>query len=176
VRLERVRVELRAGEVPLLGEHLGGDSLRHDLPAVVELLGETGKALDAEVRAHRDAGHALHARGDDDVEMAGLDGGRRVERRLHRGAALTIDRAGADRLGPAGDERGDPSDVQGLLSDLRHAAHLHVLDLGGIDPDPFGEAVEHLSRELVCANARERAVLAADRRTDGLDDVRVRHL
>ena len=39
----------------------------------------------------------------------------------------------ADGLGPAGDERGDPADVQRLLADLRHAAHLHVLDLTGIE-------------------------------------------
>ena len=35
VRLERVRVELLAREAPLLGDHLGRDPLRDDLPALV---------------------------------------------------------------------------------------------------------------------------------------------
>ena len=48
----------------------------------------------------------LDARRDDDVEVPGLDGGRRVERGLHRGAALPVDGRRADGLGPAGDEHG----------------------------------------------------------------------
>ena len=37
VRLERVLVELLAREAPLLGDHLGRDALRHDLPALEQL-------------------------------------------------------------------------------------------------------------------------------------------
>ena len=82
----------------------------------------------AEVGAHRHARHVLDPGRDDEVEMAGLDRGGSVHRRLHRRAALAVDRGRADRLRPARDQRGDAADVQRLLADLRHAAHLDVLD------------------------------------------------
>ena len=131
VRLERVRVELLARELPLLGDHLGGDPLRHDLPALEQLVGEV-----AAVRAHRHAGHHLDAGRDDDVELARPDRGGRVEVRLHRRAALAVDGRAADRLRPAGDQRDHPADVPALLADLRHAAHLHVLDLRRVEVVP----------------------------------------
>ena len=74
VRLERVRVELLAREAPLLGDHLGRDPLRDDLPALEQLVREV-----AAVRAHRDARHHLDARRDDDVELPRPDRGCRVE-------------------------------------------------------------------------------------------------
>ena len=153
VRLERVRVELLAREAPLLGEHLGRDALRDDLPALEQLVREV-----AAVRAHRDARHHLDARRDDDVELARPDRGGRVEVRLHRRAALPVDGRAAHRLGPAGDERRHAADVPALLADLRHAAHLHVLDLRGIEVVPRDERVQHLP-----ARARRRAASTARR-------------
>src|SRR6478735_7109074 len=52
----QIWLELPAREVPLIGDRLGGDSLRHDLPALEELVREV-----AAVRAHRHARHHLHA-------------------------------------------------------------------------------------------------------------------
>ena len=166
VRLERVGVERLAREVPLGRERLGGDPLRHDLPALVQLVGEV-----AAVRAHRHARHHLDARRDDDVELARPDRGGGVEVRLHRRAALAVDGRPADRLRPARDHRRHPADVPALLADLRHAAHLHVLDLGRIEVVARDEAVQHLRRELVAARAGERAVPPADRAANGVDDV-----
>ena len=148
---------------------LGGDPLRHDLPALVQLVREV-----AAVRAHRDARHHLDPGRDDDVELAGPDRGGGVEVRLHRGAALAVDRRAADRLRPAGHHRRHPADVPALLADLGHAAHLDVLDLGRVEVVPRDEAVQHLRRELVAAGARERAVPPPDRAAHGVDDQRVR--
>ena len=157
VRLERERVERLARQVPLRGERLGGDSLRDDLPAFVQLVRQV-----AAVRPHRDARHHLDPGRDDDVELPGPDRRGRVEVRLHRRAALAVDGGPADGLGPAGDHRRHPPDVPALLADLRHAAHLHVLDLGRVEVVAGDEAVQHLRRELVAARSR-RATRSACR-------------
>ena len=175
VRLERVLVQRLAREVPLLGEHLGRDALRHDRPALADLLVDRAPAEVAEVRPHRHARHVLDARRDDDVEVAGLDRRRAVERGLQRRSALAVDRRGADRLRPAGDEHRLPADVQRLLADLGHAAHLHVLDLAGLDVEPVDEAVQDLRRELVGADLGERAAAPPDRGANRIDDERVTH-
>ncbi len=124
---------------------------------------QTREAVDAEVRAHRDARHRLDARGNDDVEVAGLDRGCRVERGLHRRTTLAVDRRRGDGLRPPRDECGDAAHVERLLADLGDATHLDVLDLGGVDADPADEAVEHVRGEVVGPNGGERTVPAADR-------------
>ena len=136
----------------------------------VSLLGEV-----AAVRAHRDARHHLDARRDDDVELAGPDRGRRVEVRLHRGAALPVDGRPADGFRPARGHRRHPGDVPALLADLGDAAHLHVLDLRRIEVVARDEAVQHLRREIVAADPRKRAVPLPDRTADGVDDQGVGH-
>ena len=100
-------------------------------------------------------------------------GGRAVESGLQRRPALAIDRRGADGLGPAPDEHRLPAHVERLLADLGHAAHLHVLDLAGLDIQPVDEPVQHLRCELLGPDLRERAAALPDRRADGIDDVRV---
>ena len=127
------------------------------------------------VRPHRHARHHLDARRDDHVELARPDRRGRVEVRLHRGAALAVDGRAAHGVGPAGDERGHPRDVPALLADLRHAAHLHVLDLGGVEVVPGEEAVHHLRDELVATDRAERAVPLPDRAADGVDDEGLSH-
>ena len=175
MRLVRVRVERLPRKVPLVREHLGRDPLRHDLPALEELLREPGESVGAEVRAHGNSRHVLDACGDDDVEMAGLNRRRAVESRLHRRSALAVCGGSADGFGPAGDEQRDTSDVERLLTDLADAAHLNVLDRIGLDARAVDESVQHLPRQLVGADARERPVLPADRASYGVDDVGLRH-
>ncbi len=97
----------------------------------------------------------LDAGRDDEVEVTCLDRGGAVERRLQRGAALTIHGRRAHGLRPAGDEYRSPPDVQGLLSDLRDAAHLHVLDLTRVEVDSTDQAVQDLRGELVGADVGE---------------------
>ena len=168
MRLERELVELLAGKVPLLRDHLGRDALRDDLPAFYQLVREV-----AAVRAHRDAGHHLRAGRDDQVELAGPDGGGGVEVRLHRRAALAIDGGPAHRLGPAGDERHHPADVPALLPDLCDAAELHVLDLCRVDVVATDERVQDLPGELVPADGGQLSVALADRRAHRVDDQRL---
>ena len=168
VRLERVGVQRLAAEPPLLGEQLGRDALRDDVVAV----GDEAREV-AAVRPHRDARHHLHAGGDDDVELSCGDRGRGVQVRLHRRAALTVDGRPRDVDRPAGGQHGHPADVPALFADLRHAAHLHVVDPARVEADPLDEPVQHLRREGVAAQRCERSVPASDRRAHGVDDVRV---
>src|SRR6266545_8012730 len=144
VGLERERVQLLAREPPLFGDRLCRHPLRDDLPALEQLVREI-----AAIRPHRNARHHLHAAGNDEVELSGPDRRRRVEVRLHRRAALPVDRRSRDRLRPAGDERHHPSDVPALLADLGDAAELDVLDLARIDLVAPEEPVQDLARELV---------------------------
>ena len=108
--------------------------------------------------------------------MPRLDGGGAVERRLQRRAALPVHGRRADGLRPVGDEHRLPTDVERLLSDLRHASHLHVLDLGGIEIETVEEAVQDLGCELVRTHARKRPTTPPDRRPNGIDEKGVRHL
>ena len=170
VGFERVGIELLARQVPLLGDRLRRDPLWNDLPAVEQLVREI-----AAVRPHRHARHHLDTGRDDDVELVGPDRRGRIEVALHRGAALPVDARATDRLRPAGDERHHPADVPALLADLRDAAELDVLDLTRIEVLPFDERVEHLPRELIATDRRERPIPPADRRAHSVDDVRVRH-
>ena len=165
MRLVADPVELLARQLPLLRDLLGGDPLHDDVVPVVDQ-----RRHRAVVRPHRDARHHLDAARDDEVELPRPDCRRRVEVRLHRGAALAVDRRAGDRDRPAGGERDVAADVPRLLVDLRHAAPLHVLDLGGIDAVPLHERVHDLRRELVAADVRERPVLLADRAANRIDD------
>ena len=81
----------------------------------------------------------------------------------------------AHRVGPAGHQRRHPPDVPALLAHLRDAAHLHVLDVGRVEPSPLDESVQHLACQLVRPHRRERPVPLPDRRADGVDDQRIRH-
>ena len=117
----------------------------------------------------------LDARSDDDVQVTCADRGRAVERSLQGRAALAVDRAGSHGLGPAGDEQGDAADVERLLADLRHAAHLHVLHLARVDVDPLHETVQRSRREIVRADVGQRPVPLADRGANRLDDEGVAH-
>ena len=169
VRLERERVQLLAGKVPLVRDHLGGDPLWDDLPPFEQLVRQVAPA-----RAHRHARHHLGPGGDDDVELAGPDRGRGVEVPLHRRAALPVDGGATHGLRPTRDERDHPPHVPALLADLRDAAELDVLDLGRVEVLALDERIQDLAGELVAANRRERAVPLADWRADRIDDQCVR--
>ena len=52
---------------------------------------------------------------------------------LLRAAALTVDGGGADVIGQARGEPGDPGDVVGLFAVLRDAAADDLLDFAGVD-------------------------------------------
>ena len=85
MRLERQLVELLAGDPPLVGDHLGGDALRDQTVGVpLQHLcpeRETGTLLSSD--PHRNPGHVLDTRRNDDVLDSGHDRlGRKVDRLL----------------------------------------------------------------------------------------------
>ena len=164
VRLERERVQLLP-EVPLLGDDLRRDPLRHDLPAVEELVRQV-----TAVRAHRDAGHHLDAGRHDQIELPGATAAAAlkfvcIEEPHWRSTVVPQTVSGH----PA--TRGTiRADVPALLADLGDATHLHVLDLGRIEVVPLHQPVQHLAAELVAAGLRQGAVSPADRAADSVDD------
>jgi hypothetical protein len=66
-------------------------------------------------------------------------------------------------------------DVGGLLAGLHHAAHDHVLDLGGIDLGAVDEGVQHLACEVGRMPAGEAASLAASGGACCGDDIGLGH-
>src|SRR5206468_7843232 len=109
------------------------------------------------------------------VELPGPHGGGGVHVRLHRRAALTVDGRAAHGLGPTRDERNHAAEVPPLLADLRDASELDVLDLPRLELVSRQQSVEDLRSQVVAADLRQRAVLLADRRAHGVDDVRSGH-
>src|SRR5207302_3499 len=79
------------------------------------------------------ARHHLDTRRDDEVELARRNSRGGVEVRLHRRAALPVDRRRGDADGPACGQYRHASDVPALLADLRDAPHLNVVDRGWVD-------------------------------------------
>src|SRR5205823_8000922 len=68
---------------------------------------------------------------------------------------------------------GHPTHVPSLFADLRHAAHLDVLDFGRVEVVTSQKPVQHLRSQIVPTQRREGAVPPPDRRAHGIDDVRL---
>src|SRR5262249_19780978 len=62
------------------------------------------------------------------------------------------------------------ADVDGLVTDLHHAPHDHVLDQVGIEVVALHDRVERERGEIDGVDVLERAVPPPERRTDGVDD------
>ena len=173
VRGQRDLVELLAGELPAVGDHLRRQALGHEAAVVaLEHLRREGAVAADHVGEHRHARHRLDAAGDDEVVVPGDEArGGEVHGLLAR-AALAVDGGAGHRLGEAGGERGVARDVDALLADLRDAAPQDVVDERGVDPGTGDEGVEHGGRQVAGVHSRQRlARLAdADRRTNGSDD------
>jgi hypothetical protein len=73
-------------------------------------------------------------------------------------------------LGPAGGEHRVATDVGGLLADLHHATHDHVVDHHGIDARALDQRLQRLRREVDGMPVLELAVAPAERRANGIDD------
>jgi len=95
--------------------------------------------------------------------------------RLLRGAALTVDRGARHALRQLRGHDRVARDVVGLLTDLHHAAHDHVLDQSGIDPGAIDQLVQHLGGEIGRMPAGEAAPLAPARGPRGGDDISLGH-
>ena len=159
----------------MLGDHLGGEALRHETGIAGVHLGPERIAPRQQRRAHRHAAHALDPRRDHHVVGARDDALRGEVQRLLRRAALTVDRRSGHRVGEARGERGVAPDVQGLVAHLHDAAHDHVVDQRGIEIVAVDQCTQRVGGEVDGMPAREHAVAATERRPDGVDDHCVSH-
>ena len=175
VGAQRELVELGAGDLPLVGDHLGAQALADDVVLLHELGGEGAAELLLGLHAGGEGqvAHVLDARADDDVVDAGGDQrGAEVDGLLRR-AALAVDggRGGLDRQALL--QPGVARDVERLLAELLHAAGDDVLDLGGVDAGAIEDLRVGLAQQVGRVGVLVVALLempAADRRADGLDD------
>jgi len=178
VGARRIGVLLLARELPALGDQLCRGALEDDVVAVEELRRERFQLAvgSGRVRAHRDPAHRLDAARDRAVVDTGLDGGRDLQRRLHRRAAHAVHARAADGHGEPGLEGGDPADVQALLAELGDAAGGDVLDRGDVDARSLDEGGQRPGEQFVRTGIRESPATATDRRPDGIDDHALTHL
>ena len=72
--------------------------------------------------------------------------------------------------GQPGEEQRHPGHVAVVLAGLVRATEDHVLDQRRVDPGAVDDGADRRRREVVGADARQRAAVAPDRRADGLDD------
>ena len=169
------RVEVVAGDAPLVGDQLGRDALRHEAALVGVAGADLGPERVAELAVghrgtHRHTGHHLDAGGDDDVVGAGDHAlGGEVGGLLAR-PALAVDGGAGDVLRPAGGEHGVAGDVDALLADLHHAAHDDVVDERRVDAGAVDERLQRLRGEVDGVPVLELAVALPERCADGFDD------
>ena len=178
LRAGRELVCLLTGDVPHLRDHLGGQSLGHQVVNLEQLGRERHPGTLEHCGPHRHAAHALHARGDGDVADAGLDKVRRKVDRLLRRAALAIDRRRRHVDGKPGGEHRLPRDVHSLLAGLAHASEDDVANERGVDGRAARHLAEHVRRQEDGVHVAEIAVAlvaAPHRRPDGFDDDDVSH-
>ncbi len=175
VRAQADLVQLGAGDLPLVGDHLSRDALRNEVVALHQGLREGHPVLlhHREVVGEGDVTHVLDAASDRGVVDAGGDQGRGEVDGLLGGAALAVDggRRGLD--GQAGLEPGVAGDVDPLLAELLHAAGDDILHLGGVDPGALDHLGVGLGKQVGGVDVLVVALLlvaAADRRADCLDD------
>ena len=117
----------------------------------------------------RGVGHGLHAAGDDDVGLAGVDHEVGQVDGVHARGAHLVDGGGGHAHGDAGVDGGlAGGDLAG--AGLEHVAHEDVLDLLGREPGPLEGALDGEATELGGGEAGERSGELSDRRTGASDD------
>ena len=172
------RVEVFAGDAPLVGDHVGADALGHEAAdrCVASHDGRAERDRAGRDRgAHRRGRHDLDAGGDRDVVRAGDDAlGGEVGGLLAR-TALAVDGGGGHRLGPTGAEHGVAADVEALATDLHDATHDHVVDQRGVEVVALGERLEHFGGEVGGVPPGQTSISLAASGADGVDDNGVGH-
>ena len=168
-------VEVVAGEAPLVGDHLGGDALRHQaaLGCVAGAnFGAEGKAELAvgHCRTHWNSCHHFDAGRHHDVVGAGDDALCGEVSRLLAATALTVDGCAGHMLWPASGEHCVARNVDRLLANLHDAAHDHVVNEAGVDAGAFLQRPEGFARQVDRVPVLQLAVAATQRGANGVDD------
>jgi len=172
-----------AGDVVLFRDELGG--VTHvevvvDVPeAVVDHGVDCGGIAHAEAAARLweqvgSIGHRLHAAGDDDVRIAGLDGLRGEGDGTKTGATDHVDGEGADLGRESAEDRGL---ARGILSEAGRddVAHDALVDLLGTKLRALDGFVDDDCAEARCGDVGERTLKFSDRRADAGDDYDLIH-
>src|SRR4051812_32188866 len=175
VRADAELVELGARDLPLVGDHLGRDPLRHEVVLRHQLLwpGRADVVDPLEADTHRDVAHVLDAGADHRVMHAGGDERGAEVHGLLRRAALAVDGRGRRLDRQTGLEPRVAADVEHLLAVLLDAAGDDVLDLLGGEAGTRDDLAVTLPEQLVRVSVLVVALLrvaAPDGRADRLDD------
>ena len=131
VRRQRERVLVLARDLPLRRDLLGREA--HAVRDADVLVAREHRLVDREPPEHRDHAHALGARRDHDVRLAGADPVGRDRHRVQAGRAEAVDRHAGHAVRQAGQQHADARDVHALLVLGHRAADDHVLDALGVD-------------------------------------------
>nr|BFF22916.1 hypothetical protein GCM10025732_08810 [Glycomyces mayteni] len=120
----------------------------------------------------RGAAHRLDAPGDDEVGVAALDRAGRGDDGFGPGPAEAVDGGARDGRGEPGEEDGHAGDVAVVLARAVGVAEDDVPDRRRVEVAlARDEPADRLGGQVVGADLRERAAVAADRGADGVEDV-----
>src|SRR5690606_7965028 len=122
----------------------------------------------------RKLAHVLDAAGHGHVDVAGADGAGRREHRLQPGTAQAVDADGVALGRDPGLDGAGPGDV-GVLGDLAHAAHDHVLDALGLHPGAAQGLGDDHRTQVRGVRVAQRAAEGADGGAHAVDDDDLSH-
>ena len=160
--LDRIGVDVVAGESVLGGDEVGRDALRHEVGFDRDRgIHRPGAARGADA----DPAHGLDAAADRHLVLAGHDLGRGEVHRVEAGGAEAVDLHARHAVAVARRERGHARDVAARLADRIDAAEHHVVDQRRIEPVALLHRRQRLRRQVERGHLVQRAVgLAASAR------------
>ncbi len=172
---EPVGIQFLAGNVPLVGNHLGAETLRDEASGVGVAIGHRIAEGEPGLLEHlagpkRNHAHHLDARCDGDVVSAcdhTLSG---EVGRLLGGSTLAVDRGCGNRLGPSGRKHGIPPDVETLSADLHDTTHDHIVDELGVQVVPVGQSFQYFGSQVGGMPAGQLTETFAHGRADSIND------
>ena len=116
------------------------------------------------------AGHRFRAAGDCELDLARLDRARRRRDRVHARGAEPVDGRAGNGIGQAREQQGHAGEIAVVLARLIGRAEEHLLDRLREAGMAAQEFADRQRREIVGADARKRAAVAADRRAHVVAD------
>ena len=189
VRLERECVLVLARDAVALGDVLGG--LAHRV-RVAQLLHARVREAPADRRVgdlrvaareaalglqhhERRARHRLDAARQHELRLAEPDLARGLDDGLEPGRAEPVDGHARHLLGQPGEQARHARDVAVVLARLVRAAHEDLVDRSGIEAVALDRRRDHAGGQVIGADGREDARVAADRSAQRVDDHGVGH-